>query len=443
MLKLYNTLSRKKEIFKPLRGKKVGFYSCGPTVYNYAHIGNLRTFVFNDLVKRSLSFLGYDVNHVMNITDVDDKTIKGSQEESLSLKDFTRKYEKIFFEDLALLNVIRPNHVLHATESINDMVKLIKALMKKGYAYKTSDGIYFSIEKSKNYGKLAQLGKIKKTKQRIRSDDYEKDKPQDFALWKFYTKEEGKVFWNTEIGKGRPGWHIECSAMSMKRLGPSFDIHTGAVDLVFPHHTNEIAQSEGATGKKFVKYWLHSGFLTMKEGKMAKSVGNVVNLKGLVEKGFTPLDYRYMTLTKHYREQLLFSLENLQSAKNSYERIKRICAEMKDDGKKNEKYLKEFTKALEDDLEIPKALVALWKMVRDPKAKGKYRTVKEMDKVFGLDLLKKEKLSVPKEIMQIVKDREAARKGKNWVKSDQLRDKLNKQGWGVDDTLEGPKIRKL
>ena len=443
MLKLYNTLSRKKEIFKPLRGKKVGFYSCGPTVYNYAHIGNLRTFVFNDLVKRSLSFLGYDVNHVMNITDVDDKTIKGSQEESLSLTDFTRKYEKIFFEDLALLNVIRPNHVLHATESINDMVKLIKALMKKGYAYKTSDGIYFSIEKSKNYGKLAQLGKIKKTKQRIRSDDYEKDKPQDFALWKFYTKEEGKVFWNTEIGKGRPGWHIECSAMSMKRLGPSFDIHTGAVDLVFPHHTNEIAQSEGATGKKFVKYWLHSGFLTMKEGKMAKSVGNVVNLKGLVEKGFTPLDYRYMTLTKHYREQLLFSLENLQSAKNSYERIKRICAEMKDDGKKNEKYLKEFTKALEDDLEIPKALVALWKMVRDPKAKGKYRTVKEMDKVFGLDLLKKEKLSVPKEIMQIVKDREAARKGKNWVKSDQLRDKLNKQGWGVDDTLEGPKIRKL
>jgi len=443
MLKLYNTLSRKKEAFKPLKGKKVGMYTCGPTVYDYAHIGNLRTYVFNDLVRRSLEFLGYNVTQVMNITDVDDKTIKGSQKAKQTLKEFTRKYEKIFFEDLDSLNITKPTYILRATESIKEMVTLIQDLIKKGYAYKTGDGIYFSIKKSEDYGKLAQLKKIKDTRSRIKADEYEKDNPQDFALWKFYTKEDGKVYWNTEIGKGRPGWHIECSAMSMKKLGPSFDIHTGAVDLVFPHHTNEIAQSEGATGKKFVKYWLHGGFLTMKEGKMAKSIGNVVNLKGIVKKGFSPLDYRYMALTKHYREQLLFSLENLQSSKNAHERLKRICSEMKDDGKTNEKYLKEFKNALEEDLELPKALMAIWKMVRDPKAKGKYRAIKEMDKVLGLDLFKKEKVAVPKEVMQMVKNREIARKNKNWAESDKLRDALKKKGWQVDDTLEGSKVKKL
>ena len=353
-LKLYNTLTRKKESFKPLSDKEVKMYSCGPTVYNYAHIGNLRTYVFNDLLKRILIFLGYKVNHVMNLTDVDDKTIKGSLKEKMPLKKFTEKYTKIFFDDLHQLNIIDPTHTLKATETIDEMVDLIKTLMKKGYAYKTNDGIYFSISKFKGYGKLAQLDKIKeKDKQeRVKNDEYEKENAQDFALWKFWNGDDGDVFWNTEIGKGRPGWHIECSAMSMKVFGPCLDIHTGAVDLIFPHHTNEIAQSEAATGKPFVKYWLHGGFLTMNEGKMSKSIGNVVYLQTLIDQGFKPLDYRYMCLTAQYRMPLSFNPDILISAKNSYDRLKKIISEIKDDGKTNEKYLKEFSKAVEDDLNL-------------------------------------------------------------------------------------------
>ena len=283
MLKVFNTLTRKKEEFKPIKKGKVGFYSCGPTVYNYAHIGNLRTYIFNDILKRSLMFLGMKVNHVMNVTDVDDKTIRGSVSAGESLKDFTRKYEKIFFDDLKELNIVKPDHVLRATESIDDMVRLIKELLEKGIAYKTSDGIYFSIKKSKGYGKLALLDKVKDRKERVKADEYDKDNAQDFALWKFWSEEDGDVFWETEIGKGRPGWHIECSAMSMKILGEQLDIHTGAIDLIFPHHTNEIAQSEAVTGKQFVKYWLHGAFLTMKEGKMSKSIGNILTLKNLKE----------------------------------------------------------------------------------------------------------------------------------------------------------------
>jgi len=443
MLKIYNTLTRKKEEFKPLRDKEVGFYSCGPTVYNYAHIGNLRTYIFNDLLKRSLRFLGYKVTHVMNLTDVDDKTIKGSQKEKVPLKEFTRKYEKIFFEDTDALNIIRPDYVLRATESIKEIIELIKKLIEKGYAYKTSDGIYYSIKKFKDYGKLAQLEKIKTTKARIRADEYTKENPQDFALWKFYTPEDGEVFWENELGKGRPGWHIECSAMSMKVLGESFDIHTGAIDLIFPHHTNEIAQSEAATGKKFVRYWIHSGFLTMKEGKMAKSLGNVIYLKDIKEIGFLPIDFRYMCLGKHYREPLQFSTENLQAAKNAHERLKNICAELKDDGKENEKYFKEFTKALENDLDTPKALADLWNILRDPKAQGKYRTVKKIDEVFGLDLLKKEIIEIPKEIRKLVDEREKARAEKNWKLSDELRQQIKEKGYWINDTEKGPVVKKL
>src|SRR3990167_3037233 len=229
MLKLYNTLTREKETFKPIKKNEVGMYSCGPTVYWYQHIGNFRTMLLNDLLKRTLLYKGYKVKHIMNITDVDDKTIKGSKKEGITLKELTRKYEDIFFQDLSELNIIKPTKILRATESIKEMVALIKNLLEKGYAYKTSDGIYFSISKSKGYGKLAQLEKTKKSKSRILSDEYDKSNPQDFALWKFWTEEDGPVFWETEIGKGRPGWHIECSAMSMQVLGPQLDIHTGAI----------------------------------------------------------------------------------------------------------------------------------------------------------------------------------------------------------------------
>ena len=337
-LKLYNTLTRKKEIFKPINKYVVCMYSCGPTVWNYAHIGNLRTYLFNDILKHILLYHKYNVKHVMNITDVDDKTIKQSKSENISLKELSKKYENAFIKDLEELNILKPI-LTRATENIDGMVFIIKSLLKKGYAYKTSDGIYFSIKKFKNYGKLAELEKIKNSKSRIRNDEYEKTNPKDFALWKFYTKDDGDVFWDSEIGKGRPGWHIECSAMSMKYLGEHFDIHTGAMDLIFPHHTNEIAQSESFSGKKFVNYWLHSGFLTMKEGKMSKSLGNILTLKELEEKGFNPLSFRYLCLTAHYRKPLEFSIENLESAKNSLERMKNIISKLKDDKKINRKYL--------------------------------------------------------------------------------------------------------
>ena len=441
-LKVYNTLTRKKQEFKPIKEGYVGMYSCGPTVYNYAHIGNLRTYIFNDFLKRSLEFLGYKVNHVMNITDVDDKTIKGSQKEKVSLEEFTKKYERIFFNDLNALNIKKPNHIIHATESITDMVNLIKKLIKKGYAYKAEDGIYFSIDKFKNYGKLANLKKNNSLKERIKNDEYDKENMRDFALWKFYTKEDGNVCWDTEIGKGRPGWHIECSAMSMKILGESFDIHTGAVDLIFPHHTNEIAQSEAATGKLFVKYWLHGGFLTMKEGKMSKSLGNVVYLADIEKKGFSPLDYRYMCLTTHYRSPLIFTIENLESARNSYQRLKNIISEIRDDKKTNKNSLEEFKKAIEDDLNIPKALQVLWSLVRDEKAQGKYQTIKKMDEVLGLKLLEKETIIVPAEVLELVEEREKARKEKNWKKADELRKKVNELGYQINDTENGAEVKK-
>jgi cysteinyl-tRNA synthetase len=442
MIKLYNTLSRKKETFKPIKKGEVGIYSCGPTVYNYAHIGNLRTFITNDIIKRVFLFNNYKVKHVMNITDVDDKTIKGSVKENLSLKDFTRKYETIFLNDLKELNIILPETMPRATETIKEMVDIIKILLKKGYAYKAEDGIYFSVEKFKGYGKLANLKKVKSQKSRIKSDTYDKENIQDFALWKFYNEEDGNVFWETEIGKGRPGWHIECSAMSMKYLNIPFDIHTGAIDLIFPHHTNEIAQSECAYDKKFVNYWVHAGFLTMKEGKMSKSLGNVYTLSNLNEKKFSPLDYRYLTLTSHYRSALLFTWENLENAKNSYERLKNIISNVKQDNKTNKEYLAEFEKAINDDLDMPNALQILWKLVRDEKANGKLQTIKKMDEVFGLKLLEKEKQDIPKEIKELAKKREQARKEKNWKLSDELRNKINKAGYSIEDTSEGMKILK-
>jgi len=445
-LKLYNTLTRKKEIFKPIKKGFVEIYGCGPTVYNYVHIGNHRTNIFNDLVRRSLKFLGYKVKYVMNITDVDDKTIRESKKEGVSLEKFTKKYEKIFFDDIDSLNIQKADYVLRATESISDMVKLIKKLIDKGYAYKTSDGIYFSVNKFKDYGKLAKLGKVKKTKERISKDEYDKDNVQDFALWKFYTEDDGDVFWETEIGKGRPGWHIECSAMSMKILGESFDIHTGGADLIFPHHTNEIAQSEAATGKKFVRYWLHGGMLTMKE-KMSKSLGNVFYLKDLEKKGFLPLDYRYFCLIKHYRAPLQFSLKNLASSKNAYKRLKNLISEISDtlkgisDEKENKKYLKEFENAINDDLNMPKALQVLWKLVRDEKADGKIGAIKKMDEVFGLDLLKKEEIEIPADVRKLVEERENLRRKKEWARADNLRKKIREKGFVVED-VDGESVVK-
>jgi cysteinyl-tRNA synthetase len=444
MLKLYNTLTRKKQAFKPIKDKEVRMYVCGPTIYDYAHIGNFRAYVFSDITRRYLDYLGFKVKNVMNLTDVDDKTIKRSQQEHIKLSQLTAKYEKAFLEDIDALNIIKPEFMPRATEHIKEMVAIIKKLLEKGYAYKTDDGIYFSIKKFKDYGKFAHIdfSNLKQT-ERMRKDSYEKEEARDFALWKFYTEDDGDVFWQTDIGKGRPGWHIECSAMSMKYLGEHFDIHTGGIDLVFPHHQNEIAQSEAATGKKFVNYWLHNEWLLVDGKKMSKSLGNFYTLRDLTGKGLKAIALRYLYLSAHYRTQLNFTIESLQNAQNSYERLKNIVSELKDDKKENEKYLKEFEKAMDDDLNTGKALQVLWEMLRDEKASGKYQTIKKMDEVFGLKLLEKEKLEVPSEIKKLVNEREKARENKEWKKSDELRQKIKKLGWWVDDTSEGPKIKKL
>ncbi len=433
MIEFYNTLTRKKEKFRPIKKNFVGIYSCGPTVYWHAHVGNFRTYIFSDLLKRTLIYNKCKVRHVMNITDVDDKTIKGSIKENLPLKKFAEKYEKFFLEDLKEVNAIKPE-ILRATENIPEMISIIKKLMEKGYAYKSEDGIYFSISKFKKYGKLAQLKKIKQSQERIRNDEYDKNNIHDFSLWKFYTKEDGDVFWSAEFGKGRPGWHIECSAMSMKILGEHFDIHTGATDLIFPHHTNEIAQSESATGKKFVNYWMHGGFLTMKGGKMSKSLGNILTMKDLKEKGFSGLDYRYFCLTGHYRKPMEFSIENLEAAKNSLQRLKKNVLGLKDDKKTNKKYLAEFEKAINDDLNMPNALQVLWNLVRDEKASGKFQTIKKMDEVFGLKLFE---MDADKKVKELKKKRDEARQNGDWKTADKLREEINKMGYSIDDTSEG------
>ncbi len=443
MLKLYNTLTRKKEVFKPIKKGQVGIYSCGLTVYNYGHIGNYRAFVSSDILKRYLKYLGYNVKKIVNITDVDDKTIKESIKQGKQLKDFTKKYEKAFFEDEKILNIEKADKYPKATEHIKEMVVLIEKLLKKNYAYKTKDGIYFNIKKFKNYGKLANL-KIKGLKKgvRINVDEYDKENARDFALWKFYDNEDGNVFWKTKLGKGRPGWHMECSVMSSKYLGQPFDIHTGGIDLVFPHHENEVAQSEAGVGKKFVNYWVHNEWVMVNGKKMSKSLGNYYTIKDLI-KTYNPLAIRYFYLSGHYRSQINFTLNNLKNAQNSLERLKNIILEIKDDKKQNSGYLKQFENAINNDLDMPKALQVLWKLVRDEKAIGKIQTISKMDEVFGLDLLKKEKFVIPSEIRELVNKREQARKAKNWKKADEIRDKVKSLGWKIDDTSNGSKINKI
>jgi cysteinyl-tRNA synthetase len=454
VLKIYNTLSRKKENFKPLHKDFVGIYSCGPTVYWYQHIGNLRTYIFSDILKRVLKYKGFKVNHVINITDVghltsdadsgEDKIEKAAQKEHKSAQEIAEHYFSVFDKDLQKLNIIQPDIWCKATEHIKEQIELIKILEKKGYTYKTSDGIYFDTSKFKDYGKFAKLD-IKGLQAGKRVGLGEKINKTDFALWKF-SEEPGKRMqeWNSPWGVGFPGWHIECSAMSSKYLGEQFDIHTGGIDHIPIHHTNEIAQSECAFEKKpWVKFWMHGEFLTFKDGKMSKSSGKILTISDLEEKGFKPLVYRYFCLTTHYRKQLIFSMENLESAKNSYERLKNIISEIENDKKLNEKYLEEFENAINDDLDMPNALQVLWKLIRDEEAEGKFETIKKMDEVFGLKLLEKEKIKIPAEIKKLADERENARKNKDWKKADELRDKILKKGYQILDGKEGWEVKKI
>lgn len=444
VLKLYNTLSRKKEVFKPIRKGEVGIYSCGLTVYNYGHIGNYRAFVASDVLCRYLEFKGFKVKKVVNITDVDDKTIKESVDGGKSLKDFTSKYEKAFFDDEKSLNIKKAWKYPKATLHIKEMVGIISKLLDKGIAYKADDGIYFNVKRFKNYGKLSKVDlKELKSGVRIASDEYDKENVQDFALWKFWDANDGKVFWDLGIGKGRPGWHIECSAMSSKYLGQPFDIHTGGVDLIFPHHENEIAQSEACCGKKFVNYWLHNEWMMVNGKKMSKSSGNYFTVRDIVDKGFDVLGLRYFYLTGQYRTQLDFTIENLKNAENSLHRLRRIVGDLKDDGKVNTEYLKKFEKAMDDDLDSVKGLQVLWALVRASGVDGKVGAVRKMDSVLGLDLFKKEMVDVPADVMKMVRAREVARREKDWAKADKLRASINEKGFKVDDGDGGSEVSKL
>ena len=371
-LRVFNTLTRKKEDFVPLKPPRVGLYSCGPTVYDYPHIGNYRAYVFCDLLKRYLKYRGFQVEHVMNITDVDDKTIRDSQKQKISLKEFTQKYENAFFEDLETLNILPADVFSRATEHIKEMIALIQKLIDKGFAYKSDDGIYYSIRKFKDYGRLARINVDELeagASGRVKADEYSKESANDFALWKFRTPEDGDVFWEAPFGRGRPGWHIECSAMSMKYLGEQFDIHTGGTDLIFPHHQNEIAQSEAATGKRFVKYWLHNEWLLVDGKKMSKSLGNFYTLRDVLAKGYDPISVRYHMLGTHYRQQLNFTFAGLDAAKQSLNRIqdcydKLLTASAPRHNpavhKRIEQLKKEFTEAMDNDLDTPPALAALF-----------------------------------------------------------------------------------
>src|SRR3990167_323457 len=464
-MQLFNYLTRKVEPFDKRQEEEVGLYTCGPTVYDYVHIGNCRTFVFEDVLKRVLKFNNYKVKHVMNITDIEDKIFKKAQEEKVSIEQITKKYEKFFFDDLEKLNIQKADIYPRATDNINSMIQIIGVLLKKGFAYKGDDGVYFSIEKFGNYGKLSGLEKKNLKKgARVASDEYDKESWSDFALWK--KSQKGEIEFDAPFGKGRPGWHIECSAMSMKYLGESFDpstklridrfktidIHTGGVDLLFPHHENEIAQSEAATGKKFVNFWLEGEHLLVNGEKMSKSLKNIFTLENIIKKGFDPLALHYLFLTAHYRSKLNFTWESLEAVQNALSNLRdeiptwdapkigrsdseslqtrTSCAEFEGD----------FKEAVNNDLDMPQALSVMWKMVRsDYPTSAKHQSILKMDQVLGLGLEKLEKKELPKGAKELIEKREELRKKGKFDESDKLRKELLKIGVEVEDTSDGPK----
>jgi cysteinyl-tRNA synthetase len=470
-LKLFNTLSRSVQEFTPLdpAGKRVGMYCCGPTVYDFAHIGNWRTFVFGDLVRRYLEFKGYALTHVMNITDIEDKIIKRVRETKTSLKDFTGKYEAEFVADLKTLNCRVPHQTPRATEFMGDIIALIEKLIQRGIAYKAADGsVYFSIDKYRGcgctYGQLVKLNFDEmRVGERVKSDDYAKESVADFALWKARVPEDGEVFWPSPWGEGRPGWHIECSAMSMKILGPSFDLHLGGEDLVFPHHEDEIAQSEGAgmqaAGQRFVKHWLHGAHLLVEGKKMSKSLGNFFTLRDLLNKGFTGREIRYLLLTAHYRETFNFTLDGLQGVRTALARIDECLGKLREiAGQQNAgeatgaPLVQAFTEALDDDLNISGAWGAVFEWVRDTNRRIAENSLKpaeaaaalaaweKIDSVLGVGA--KAEMEAPAEILALAEARTAAKKAKDFKRADAIREELKAKGWLIEDTAKGPKLKK-
>jgi len=440
VLELYNTLTRRKEIFTPIKKGKIGIYICGPTVNDVPHLGHARSQISFDILRRYLKFLGYSVRFVSNITDIEDKIINKANSLGISIKELTERNYKSHMEDYASLGIEKPDVQPRATEYVKEMIELIAKLEKKGYTYTIpEDGVYFNISKFKNYGKLShQKVENLKTGARIKIKDNKKNK-EDFVLWKFSKPSEPS--WESPWGEGRPGWHIECSAMSYSILGLPFDIHGGGQDLIFPHHEDEIAQSEAGYEKKFVNYWMHNGMVNVDNIKMSKSLGNFKTIRDLL-KIYKPEVIRYLVISNHYRKPIDFSERTLENAKNAYGRLKNICETIEEEGKVNKEYIEEFKKEMNNDLNTPNALQVLWKLIRDEDANCKYKTIEEIDKVLGLKLLEKEKIKIPSEIKKLVEERENARKEKNWKKADKIRDEIKEKGYALNDTSDGVVVKK-
>ncbi len=440
-LEIYNTLSRKKEKFAPLKKGNVNIFVCGPTVYDFSHVGHAKTYVQFDVIVKYLRYLGYKVFYLQNITDIDDKIIKRANETGTDWKELSEKYKKEYFKDMENLGVNSVTNYASATNYIAEIVSQVKRLIEKGFAYKISDGYYFDLKKDEEYGKLARRTSIEGEDAVSRIDENEEKRNSgDFCLWKF--KKTNEPSWKTEIGEGRPGWHIEDTAITEKEFGSQYDIHGGGLDLIFPHHEAEIAQMESISGKKpLVKFWMHTGFLNIGKEKMGKSKGNFSTIRDLL-KNYSSEVLRYLFISTSYRKPLDFSNESLENASLSYSRLRNICENINDDKKLNKEFLKEFEEAMNDDFNCPMALQVLWKLVRDENADGKYNTIKKMDEVFGFNLFKKIEIKIPNEIKKLADEREKYRKEKNWKKSDEIREKIKKLGYEIIDGKEGWKIEK-
>ena len=468
-LTVVNTQSRKKEVVTPQEPGHIRMYTCGPTVYNRAHIGNFRTYVFEDLLRRTMKLLGFRVTQVMNLTDVDDKTIKGAIAQGVDLDTFTAPFKQAFFEDLETLGIEKVEHYPAATDYIAEMIEMIQVLLDKKAAYQSDDGsVYFKIGSFPHYGCLSNL-KLDELQagasERVASDEYDKQHISDFVLWKGYDSErDGDIYWESPFGKGRPGWHLECSTMAMSILGETIDLHCGGVDNIFPHHENEIAQSEACSGKAFVKTWMHSEHLIVDGKKMAKSAGNFFSLQDLLDQGYSGKEVRYMLLQTHYRTQLNFTFEELAAVRVSLKRLNGFIERLQGvpEGKEGgheleetlQRALKSFTQALADDLNISVALAAVFELSREinalydadqlgyAEAQQVLGLLKQIDHVLGVLSFEREEDEVPAEINAMLEQRIEARESKNWALSDELRDRMKGLGWLVEDTPSGQKIVK-
>ncbi len=451
-MRIYNTLTRKEETFKPIEKGKVRMYCCGPTVYDYVHIGNLRTFIFYDTLKRVFEHLGYEVKQVINLTDVDDKIIKNSRERRISREEYTGEYSKFFFEDIKKIRVEPATIYPKATENIDKMVDIIEVLIQKGFAYKAEDGIYYSIGKFKDYGKLSGI-KVDKGLSRIKADEYDKISVSDFALWKFWDEKDGDIFWETRIGKGRPGWHIECSAMSNRFLGDTLDIHSGGVDLIFPHHENEIAQSEAYTGKKFVNYWVHAEHLLVDGRKMSKSLHNFYTLRDLEGMGFDSLSFRLMCLDANHRDKLDFTMENLKRYEKTLNDVNtsfKLLEKLNESNgagidKEIDAIYSAFDEALMNDFNTHAALAQFFKLIEVANSRikdgkiGKHEKKNIIDKLRGMDEVLNiiDKESISQDIIDLAEKRKELRRKSKWGDADEIRRDISNKGYSIVDLEDG------